>query len=197
MQASLAASQTALADAWPAAYGSAPIWRFWLSADICAQATLGAFMTSLDGIGRSYPLALLASGDLAPPECHAREDWFAAVEDFLWEATGPHQDYDTTLAAFAALAPAPSGWTGDAAEDARAVHGGVVATGGAAATPSTFARLRVMAQTGLFAGGTYWWTQGNDVTAPQALALTGLPDPSLLAGMLTGNWSGASGRGSS
>ena len=44
-------------------------------------------MSSLDGIGRYYPLTLFAcatSGNaIAPPDIDTHDQWFAAVEDFL------------------------------------------------------------------------------------------------------------------
>src|SRR5262249_28369685 len=63
MQSSVSASQHSLGRAWHGAFLAAPIWRFWLGADICGTTVLGAFMSSLDGMGRYYPLTLFACAD--------------------------------------------------------------------------------------------------------------------------------------
>lgn len=60
MQGCISASRDSLGDSWLQAYLTAPIWRFWLGADICGATVVGAFMSSLDGMGRYYPLTLFA-----------------------------------------------------------------------------------------------------------------------------------------
>src|ERR1700722_12378723 len=58
LQASVAMSKQVLGDAWVETYNRAPIWRYWLGADFCGEAMIGAFMPSVDGVGRSFPLAI-------------------------------------------------------------------------------------------------------------------------------------------
>ena len=87
MQSCVSASRDSLGDSWLQAYLTAPIWRFWLGADICGATVVGALMSSLDGVGRYYPLTLFACADqddaIAPPDIDAHDEWFAAAEDFL------------------------------------------------------------------------------------------------------------------
>ena len=54
LQASVATSRQMLGEGWSEAYNSAPIWRFWLGAGFCGEAMLGAFMPSIDGVGRPF-----------------------------------------------------------------------------------------------------------------------------------------------
>ena len=56
LQASVATSRQMLGAGWGETYNRAPIWRFWLGADFCGEAMIGAFMASIDGVGRSFPL---------------------------------------------------------------------------------------------------------------------------------------------
>ena len=87
MQSRLSASRHELGDSWQAGFLTAPIWRFWLGAEICGTTVLGAFMPSLDGVGRYFPLTLLAFPDegaaIPPPEFDAQDGWFAVAEEFL------------------------------------------------------------------------------------------------------------------
>jgi type VI secretion system protein ImpL len=60
MQAGLASSRLVLDRAWQERFLTAPIWRFWLGEAICGTTLAGAFMPSLDAIGRYYPLAVFS-----------------------------------------------------------------------------------------------------------------------------------------
>ena len=63
LQGSVSASRVTLGDRWQAAFLTAPIWRFWLGSDLCGVDVIGAFMPSLDGVGRYFPLTLIACAD--------------------------------------------------------------------------------------------------------------------------------------
>ena len=47
MQACVSASRDGLGDFWLQAYLTAPIWRFWLGADICGATVVGALIAIL------------------------------------------------------------------------------------------------------------------------------------------------------
>ena len=87
LQGGVSASQTILKDRWQSAFLRAPIWRFWLGADLCGVPVIGAFMPSLDKVGRYFPLTLFAFADhgatISPPEINSQDDWFKAAEEFL------------------------------------------------------------------------------------------------------------------
>ena len=59
LQSGVSASQAMLKDQWQQAFLRAPIWRFWLGADLCGVTMIGAFMPSLDKVGRYFPLTSL------------------------------------------------------------------------------------------------------------------------------------------
>jgi len=107
LQASVATSRQTMGEGWLAAYNSAPIWRFWLGAAICGEAMIGAFMASIDGVGRSFPLTLFCgegAESLAPPELEPNHAWCESAEDILLEALSHESDYETIAARVAALA---------------------------------------------------------------------------------------------
>src|SRR6266700_2682154 len=87
MQGSVSASRESLGEEWQQAFLAAPIWRFWLGAEICGATVLGAFMSSLDGMGRYYPLTLFACADpeltIPPPDIQAQDNSFKQAENFL------------------------------------------------------------------------------------------------------------------
>jgi type VI secretion system protein ImpM len=87
MQACMSASQHQLGQDWQNAYLTAPLWRFWLGADLSGATVTGVFMPSVDGVGRYYPLTLLAVAEsalsLPPPDLDTQESWFATAEEFL------------------------------------------------------------------------------------------------------------------
>src|ERR1700683_665896 len=83
MQSCVSASRANLGEAWLQSYLTAPIWRFWLGADICGATVVGALMASLDGVGRYYPLTLLTQAPEAhfipPPDIDAHDQWFVSA----------------------------------------------------------------------------------------------------------------------
>ncbi len=114
IQGGLAASRQRLGDGWTEAYLRAPIWRFWLGADIAGEPVLGAFMPSADGIGRYFPLALLCRAGhpegLPPPEIEPFDGWFVAAESFLLSTLADGAGFEAVTAALARLPDAvPSG----------------------------------------------------------------------------------------
>ena len=188
MQGGLSASRAALGGGWQDAYLRAPIWRFWLGADLCGEAVLGALMPSVDGIGRYFPLTLVARGPepLPPPEQAPYEDWFAAAEAFLL-GTLTREDAFEAVAAEVAAMPEPSASL-PAAGDAVRLRDGTLVAPAADGFPAALARLRPLDHARLHAGMCYWWTAGGEGFAPRVVACRLLPDPYAFAGMLTGGF---------
>lgn len=158
MQASIAASRDSMGDAWLPAYMNAPIWRFWLGRRVAGAPVAGAVMPSVDGVGRYFPLSLIASDcDMAPPLVNAQEAWFDAAENLLLDALEDGRSFEATLASLAEL-PAP-----DAAEPQ-----GVEAA---------FAAIRSAAEQDVDETLTYWWVRPVPGTPVRAMIRRGLPGP--------------------
>jgi type VI secretion system protein ImpM len=184
LQSAISSSRDELGKNWQTAFLAAPIWRFWLGADICGRNVIGAFMSSLDGIGRYFPLTLFACADdnatIPPPELNSQDDWFDAAEEFLLstldqgasfeeitarldKSLTPHQEFieaNQTLGFF----PEDHDF-GD-----------------------VFRSMRTQAHHKIFSGSTFWWTIGGDGFPPVALCGRHMPDPYVFSAMLTGEF---------
>lgn len=194
LQSAVSASRSRLGAEWPDHYMTAPLWRFSLGREALGAAALGVFMPSLDGVGRYFPLSLFAlapNGHAFPdPAADAQDAWFDAAEALLLSTLEPEVAYEATLEALQALAPpalAP-----DAPADAgvtRLDRGLLVRAEGDLS--AAFVRSRAAEAERALARGTNWWTIGGEDFPAQILSLDGLPDPYLLADMLTGRFAPA------
>jgi len=97
----LAQSRLDLKEGWKEAYMTMPVWRFLLAPCETAgtssqhlQAVAGAFMPSVDGAGREYPLTVIA--ETGCQQAGIAEDWFDQAETVLRSAL----QEDATLAGF-------------------------------------------------------------------------------------------------
>lgn len=187
MQACLSASRHQLGDGWQNAFLSAPIWRFWLGADICGTSVAGVIMPSIDAIGRYYPLTLHAIADdetsIALPDMDAQDPWYEDAERFLLATLDPGVSFETTTAALEQLHPAST----QAEANAGSIRSGnlVGTTPGEDGFAASLATLR-STNPGIYAAGTFWWTAGGTDFASMALSCRGLPDPYDYSILLTG-----------
>jgi type VI secretion system protein ImpM len=155
-------------DDFANAYASAPIWRFWLGPALCGEAIAGAFMPSVDALGRMFPLTLIGTSgidDLAPPDVDPREGWFAAVEDLLLDALDPATPFETTLARLDAL--------------------GARETRPGAPVRNAFAALRAENADCPAEAATFWWTIGGADCQSRAMMQRAMPAPAVFADMLS------------
>lgn len=88
LQDGLAAASSKLKEAWEGAYMTMPVWKFMMRpvAGSCPMRTAvaGAFMPSVDRVGRKYPLAIVS--ELAGPPVQASkpaEGWYDDVKNVL------------------------------------------------------------------------------------------------------------------
>jgi len=196
MQASVSASRQSLNDGWQQAYLTAPIWRFWLGAEICGSTVLGAFMSSLDGMGRYYPLTLFAYADpgsaIPPPDLDAQDSWLVSAEDFLLSTLDKDVTFETITGALDQLAPPVQHPPGALAEGTSILHDGAAGKApGEAAMGETFAALRSANYATIYGAASFWWTVGGGDYAPYAFCCKRMPDPFLFTGMLTGRFNPA------
>ncbi|HWZ40652.1 MAG TPA: type VI secretion system-associated protein TagF [Bradyrhizobium sp.] len=191
VQASLSASRHRLGERWQQAFLTAPVWRFWLGADICGSTVAGAIMSSLDGMGRYYPLTLHAVADagapILPPDLDAMDEWFGMAESFLLSTLAKDISFDDIAAELEGLAVPRT--RSDAATDA-----GIVSLGdGMAAMAMTGAdfatKLSVLRADSpeVYAAASFWWTAGGGDFPPLAMSCRGLPHPYRYSTLLTGD----------
>jgi type VI secretion system protein ImpM len=190
LQAGVATSKQILGPKWAGAYNRAPIWRYWLGADFCGEATIGVFMPSVDGVGRSFPLSLFAGegeSSLLPPELESNDAWFEAAEAILLDALDSAATLED-IADRAASMPEP-------ALQARATEvgglrelpdGGIVIRGVDRQISLAFLAARRFGHRRAFASQSFWWTIGGEGFPPVALSYVGLPPADRFVEMLTG-----------
>ena len=191
MQSCVSASRDTLGDAWFKAYLAAPIWRFWLGADICGATIVGALMASLDGVGRYYPLTVFACADLgnavAPPDIDAHEEWFASAEQFLLSTLDDKVTFEAITKALDDLAAPTSQPTSLPQAGVSILKNGVF-TGplGDRSFSDLFGLLRTANSSSIYAAASFWWSAGGGDYKPFGFCCRHMPDPFLFTNMLTG-----------
>ena len=174
---------------WKRAFSAAPVWRFWLGPSLCGEAVIGAFMPSMDSLGRLFPLTLIgvaANGEaVAPPDIECHDPWFETVEGFLLSTLDAHASFETTLEALgdlgATLAQAEAARQGDTGATFRTADAG----GGLFSLARNFAALRRKRKNSPPATTTYWWTLGGDSREPLAWTQDSMPDPADFSDMMS------------
>jgi type VI secretion system protein ImpM len=191
VQSSISASRYQLGDQWQQAFLTAPVWRFWLGADICGTTVVGAIMSSLDGMGRYYPLTLhgIADADapFSPPDVDTLDEWFGMAESFLLSTLAQEATFEDISSRLDGLATPRT--RSHAAADSGIVPLGDSMAGrvvGGADVATTLSALRA-ASPEVYAAASFWWTVGGGDFPPLALSCRGLPDPYRYSTLLTGD----------
>ncbi len=192
LQGGLATARMQMGDAFAPAFNSAPLWRFWLGPDVAGEATIGAFMASVDGVGRSFPLtvfSLESGGAPPPPEVDSNDAWFEAAEHLLLGALGEGVSYDSIVGQAAALPqPAVQPPGGDLAGFRELADGSVLLADSGAQWPLGFRAAGRFAQRRALNARSFWWTLGGGDFPPLALSCPRLPPAEQFAGFLTGRF---------
>jgi type VI secretion system protein ImpM len=192
MQGGLSASRHSLAENWQQVFLTAPIWRFWLGAELCGTTVLGAFMPSLDGVGRYFPLTLFAYPDegaaIPPPELDPQEAWFAAAEEFLLSTLEQDTTFEGVTSGLSQLVRPSDDNPVPRPDDMIALQGGMVAQVCERPLPDLFASLRLADHASVYAGATFWWTIGGEGYRPLAMSARHMPTPFQFTEMLTGRF---------
>lgn len=158
VQGAIAASRDQMRDGWLPAYMNAPIWRFWLGASLCGETVAGAVMPSVDGVGRYFPLSLIAKGiDMAPPPLDAQDAWYDAAEHVLLDALEEGREFETTLEALRAM-PRPALPT-------------------PRSTEAAFAAIRHEAEPDFHTTLSCWWVRPHPGGEVRAMMRRGMPGP--------------------
>ncbi len=112
LQSAMIESKTALGTGWDDAYMSAPIWRFTLPAGMAGpHAMSGILMSSVDRVGRQYPLTLATPHDGPTALTHfANRTIYERLEDIALQVLDISGSRDALLSALEGthlIAPAP------------------------------------------------------------------------------------------
>ncbi len=193
LQSGVAMSRQILGGAWAQSYNRAPIWRYWLGEDFCGAALIGAFMPSVDGVGRAFPLTIFAfarEGALAPPEIDDNQGWCASAEALLLSALDPEATLEAVTDGLAALPTPALGPQVEAVPGLRELpDGGVLIAAADGAVTGAFIAAR-LGHRRAFASQSFWWTIGGEGFPACALSYVGLPPPARFADFLTGSFGG-------
>jgi type VI secretion system protein ImpM len=194
VQACMSASRHQLGGEWQNAFLTAPVWRFWLGADISGATVIGAIMPSVDGVGRYYPLTLLAVADPAhsfpPPDLNAQDQWFAAAEEFLLSTLDQARSFDDISTDLDAMPVPLMEATIGGSKEVLVIGDTMV---GIITAGKTFQDSLLMLRQSNHessAAATFWWTEGGGNFPPMALCSRGMPDPFRYSSMLTGRLTG-------
>lgn len=192
IEAAVSASRATLGGAWKDVFLRAPIWRFWLGPALAGRAVAGAFMPSMDGVGRYFPLTAFALEDgharIPPPHLDAQDRFFDALEDFLLATLDQASTFEDAKARLEAL-PAPSSTEEALPTGVRRVTGGALAARlGDGPAQAPLAILAGADAAATHAHSTVWWTSGGEDYPPLGLFAVKMPDPYLMTGMLTGRF---------
>jgi type VI secretion system protein ImpM len=196
----LAQSRTTLGQPnWERVFSEAPIWRFFLGAELCGSSLFGALMPSVDAIGRYFPLTLVAQTELdsavSTPDSDPCQTWFDAAEEFLlslldadlpWEAVDIGLK-NLGLKNLGALngESVPQNASANAAAEAKLEFTGLDEAGtGARPLGEIFATVRQHNDAPV-AALNCWWTLGSENYRPRAFVQKSMPDPLQFAAMLT------------
>jgi type VI secretion system protein ImpM len=189
LQRGIERSQEVLGQDWLPAYLQAPLWRFGLVPGICGEhGVTGVLMSSVDRIGRYFPLTLAA---LLPS--HARPArvfsnsaaWFEAAEALLLAALDQPFDFEAfDQRVFELGIPdIVDDFPGDSAEIGAAIRvslrlGADFATLSPILVDSVLAALRP--------SYSLWWTVGSELVAPACVICQGLPSEDDFITLMTG-----------
>jgi len=151
-------------------------------------------MPSVDGVGRYYPLTLLAVADPAhsfpPPDLNAQDQWFAAAEEFLLSTLDQAKSFDDISTDLDAMQVPLMEATISSSKEVLVIGDTMVGiiTAGKTFQDSLFMLRQSNHESS--AAATFWWTEGGGNFPPMALCSRGMPDPFRYSSMLTGRLAG-------
>jgi type VI secretion system protein ImpM len=197
---SLTESRRQLQERWLDAYLTSPVWRFVLTEGLCGpDAYAGVILPSVDRVGRYFPLTIVARWEVevSPLETACNQErWFESAETLALDAldapTLDIDDFDQGVARLATQIDASgesSACLPDPARHSkrsdRPPHWYLPLT----SSRSLRSAVEAMALRELerrLHPLSLWWTDGSNEIGAGMLCVSGLPEPSGFAAMLSG-----------
>lgn len=189
LQKAVAISRERLGQVWKDYYFIHPIWSFRLGAGIAGSDCIGALMPSVDGVGRCFPLCIVAH---APPQAafplygEIPAEWIGDLHARLLSALSENEvpDPENLLAGLQdpphAVMP----------EGMQPLRGGYAFAGEGTEDDGMPARFALAERFTVARGRALFWTQGGQYVPPQLLSFAGMPDPALYTRMMGGTGDG-------
>ncbi|HWG07003.1 MAG TPA: type VI secretion system-associated protein TagF [Beijerinckiaceae bacterium] len=192
IQSAVATSRLQLDADWQNNFLTAPIWRFWLGRALCGTSVIGAVMSSMDGVGRYFPLTVLGYADegedIPPPEINSQDGWFGVVEEFLLWTLESNNAFESVSAALGDL-PSPECEIGGRSDRVEIVSGSAAVVKLDGETfDETFAIVRNADHARFYEAATFWWSAGGVGYDPRAFSCARMPDAVVYTSMLTGRF---------
>ena len=186
LQQGIESSRDQLGPDWLTAYLNAPFWRFALAPGICGDwSAAGVIMSSVDHVGRYFPLTLAAllPNHPRPAQIFAvAGDWFDAAETLLLGVLDQPFDLESFDKRVSQIGiPSTAEGAPLAAEIGRMLRIPLAAKGdfGAAGPVLIDAMLTVLRP-----GYSLWWTVGSEAVPSACLVCQGLPEAEHFATLL-------------
>ncbi len=179
-----------LGPAFEADYLVMPAWRFWIGPGCFGRAAVGALVPSVDGVGRHFPLAILAIAPegrrfehpLVDPAGHL----LRAIEARLLAALGSEAAAPFDSASIVVGLEPPALLPAGAAACGLGTAGHQPMSDGGEALDGVLQEARLDDHRRLAAGLSYFWTTGPGGLQPALFVRAGLPVPADFSAMVRG-----------
>lgn len=187
LQSSVASSRAELERGWEDYYLVAPIWRFWIGHGVFGRPCAGALMSSVDKVGRFFPLAVMYCGEAdqawQPPPFDPMDEWFQSLEARLLSVLD--EDREVAVEALTAELAEPAAAAEPPPPEGKAFKAGITWRGQEGSSPAELVTSIVQADYWRAAATrSFWWTGGGGTGLPMVHACPGLPHAGFYARML-------------
>ena len=188
LQSAVAASRNELGTDWQEHYLVAPIWRFWIGADILGVGCAGSLVPSVDKVGRFFPLSILycaenGQGIVAPP-FDPLDAWYSAIEQRLLGVLKENAEIEVDRLT-EGLTPPQSTVTAPEPQPEKFKRGAIW-QGHGDAPEDMLSGLMPSDYWACLSMRSFWWTRGGSASGQLVYARNALPDPFFYATMLKG-----------
>lgn len=186
LAAGLATSRDRLGRRWQEHYMVQPVWNFRLGRALCGVECLGTMAPSVDGVGRTFPLVILAMAN-APDEAlvsTAEEvgGWIGTACERLMAALSDHPPVDPEELVLGLADPIGQASSANDIEPLGKGYRALWGEGGQAEAES-----RIAAEHAARSGDhrSIWWCAGSALVRAQTVTFDGFPDPEFMVSMMS------------